>query len=154
MARTNNLGSFKLPQPTDIKGDDGEYVAIPRIARTIPFGYEVNPEDEGVLEPVILELAALELAREYVKQYSYRQVAEWLTTKTGRSISHTGLRKRLLHERARKNKAATLRKWAEYAQTAIQKAEALEETFFGAPGDDVLMRVALLMDPAASNFRI
>ena len=138
MARTNKLGSFKLPQPTDIKGDDGEYVAIPRIARTIPFGYEVNPEDEGVLEPVILELAALELAREYVKQYSYRQVAEWLTTKTGRSISHTGLRKRLLHERARKNKAATLRKWAEYAQTAIEKAEALEEKRTGskAAGDD------------------
>ena len=50
-----------------------------------------------------------------------------MTTKTGRDISHVGLRKRLMHERQRKNKARTLRKWSEYAQKAIQKAKTIEE---------------------------
>ena len=129
--RKTNLPRYKLPQPTDVKGDDGEYIAVPRIARTIPYGYKQSEEDPDILEPVVLELAALELAKGYVKQYSYRQVAEWLYTKTGRYISHTGLRKRLLNDRSRKSKAATLRRWAEYAEKAIAKAEALEKTRIG-----------------------
>ena len=32
-------------------------------------------------------------------------------------------------------------------------ADALEVTFFGAPGDEVLIRFELLIDPAASSFR-
>ena len=129
--RKTNLPRYKLPQPTDVKGDDGEYIAVPRIARTVPYGYKKSDEDPDILEPVVLELAALELAKDYVKQYSYRQVAEWLYTKTGRYISHTGLRKRLLNDRSRKSKAATLRRWAEYAEKAIAKAEALEKTRIG-----------------------
>ena len=129
--RKTNLPRYKLPQPTDVKGDDGEYVPIPRIARTVPFGYKLAEDNSHMLEPVVLELAALELARDFIKQYSYRQVSEWLYTKTGRYISHTGLRKRLLNERSRKSKAATLRKWAEYAEKAIAQAEALEKTRIG-----------------------
>jgi len=134
--RSNSFGYFKLPQPTDIKDDEGDYVPVPRIARTIPYGYKKSDEDPDILEPIVLELAALELAREHIKQYSYRKVAEWLYTKTGRYISHNGLRKRLLHERSRKNKAATLRKWAEYAKTAIEKAEAIETERVGAKVKD------------------
>jgi hypothetical protein len=65
-------------------------------------------------------------------QKEWRQVANWLTTKTGRQISHIGLRKRLLHERQRKNKARTLKRWSEYAQKAIEKAKAIEEGRIGA----------------------
>ena len=54
------------------------------------------------------------------------------TTKTGRQISHIGLRKRLLHERQRKNKARTLKRWSEYATKAIEKAKAIEESRIGA----------------------
>ena len=72
------------------------------------------------------------MARNYVWQYSYREVANWLTTKTDRVISHVGLRKRLIHERQRKDKARTLRKWAAYAQKAIEKAKAIEEKTTGA----------------------
>ena len=79
-----------------------------------------------------LELEAIELARKYIKQYSYREIANWLTKKTGREISHVGLRKRLMHEQQRKNKARTLRKWSEYAQKAIEKAKAIEESRVGA----------------------
>ena len=128
-----SLGKWKLPQPTDLKDEEQkEWIQIPRIARTIPFGYKINEEDSELLDPIPYELEAIELARKYVNQYSYRQVANWLTKKTGRDISHTGLRKRLIHERHRKNKARTLRKWSEYAEKAIQKAKKIEEGRIGA----------------------
>ena len=128
-----SLGKWKLPQPTDLKDEEQkEWIQIPRIARTIPFGYKINEEDSELLDPIPYELEAIELARKYVNQYSYRQVANWLTKKKGRDISHTGLRKRLIHERHRKNKARTLRKWSEYAEKAIQKAKEIEEGRVGA----------------------
>jgi|TARA_A100000172_G_scaffold73340_1_gene54881 hypothetical protein len=128
-----SLGKWKLPQPTDLKDEEQkEWSQIPRIARTVPFGYKVNENDNELLDPIPYELEAIELARKYVNQYSYRQVAQWLTKKTGRDISHVGLRKRLMHERQRKNKARTLRKWSEYAKKAIQKAEEIEEGRTGA----------------------
>jgi len=128
-----SLGKWKLPQPTDLKDEDQqEWVQIPRIARIVPFGYKINEEDQDLLDPIPYELEAIELARKYIKQYSYREIANWLTKKTGREISHVGLRKRLMHEQQRKNKARTLRKWSEYAQKAIEKAKAIEEERTGA----------------------
>ena len=128
-----SLGKWKLPQPTDLKDEDEtEWIQIPRIARTIPFGYKLNDNDNELLDPISYELEAIELARKHVKQYSFRQVANWLTTKTGREISHVGLRKRLMDEKQRKNKARPLRKWSEYAEKAIQKAKAIEEGRVGA----------------------
>ena len=128
-----SLGKWKLPQPTDLKDEEQkEWIQIPRIARIIPFGYKVNETDKELLDPIPYELEALELARKYIKQYSLRQVANWLTTKTGRDISHIGLRKRLLHERQRKNKVRTLKRWSEYAEKAIQKAKDIEESRVGA----------------------
>ena len=128
---TRSIGKWKLPQPTDIK-EQNEWVQIPRIARTVPFGYKQNEEDPDILDPIQTELDLLEKARKHVNQYSYREVANWLTTNTGRYISHVGLRKRLQHERQRKNTAKSLRKWAEYAETAIAKAKAIEEARTGA----------------------
>jgi|TARA_B110000259_G_scaffold148690_1_gene167772 cyclopropane fatty-acyl-phospholipid synthase-like methyltransferase len=125
---TRSVGKWKLPQPTDIKDEEGkEWSKIPRISRIIPFGYEKNEEDSDILNPIPYELEAIEMARKYVKQYSFRQVANWVTKKTGREISHVGLRKRLMHEQQRKNQARTLRRWSEYAQKAIEKAKAIEE---------------------------
>ena len=72
------------------------------------------------------------MARKYIDQYSFREVANWLTTQTGRYISHVGLRKRVANERQRKNKARSLRKWAEYAEAAIAKAKKLETQRTGA----------------------
>jgi hypothetical protein len=128
---TKTLPKWKLPQPTDIK-EDNEWVPIPRISRTIPFGYELDPNDPDILLPIANELDMLEKAKEYLKQYSYREVANWLTRNTGRDISHVGLRKRLENERRRKNKAASLRRWADYAKKAIAKAEEIERNRLGA----------------------
>ena len=129
--RNRSLGKWKLPQPTDLK-DDNEWMPIPRIARTVPFGYELDPEDKNLLKPIKIELDLLEQARKYIKQYSYREVANWLSKNSGRDISHVGLMKRLKNERQRKNKATSLRRWADYAQKAIQKAEDYEEKRTGA----------------------
>ena len=119
---TRSIGKWKLPQPTDIK-EQNEWIQIPRIARTIPFGYKLNEEDPDILDPIPTELDLLEKARQHVNQYSYREVANWLVTNSGRTISHVGLRKRLQNERQRKNQVASIRKWAEYAEKAIAKAE-------------------------------
>ncbi len=132
--RNRSLGKWKLPQPTDLK-DDNEWISIPRIARTVPFGYELDPEDNNLLNPIKIELDLLEQARKYIKQYSYRQVANWLSKNSGRDISHVGLMKRLKNERQRQNQALSLRKWADYAQKAIQKAEEIEESRTGAKQD-------------------
>ena len=128
---TKKVGTWKLPQPTDLK-EDNVWVSIPRVARTIPFGYELDPNDDGILLPIDHELDMLEQAKKYIKQYSYREVANWLTKNTGRSISHVGLKKRLDNERQRKNKAGSLRKWADYAKKAIAKAEEIENNRTGA----------------------
>ena len=128
---TKPLKQWKLPQPTDIK-EDNEWVPIPRISRTIPFGYDIDPDDPDVLLPNEYQLDMLEKAQQYLKQYSYREVANWLTRNTGREISHVGLKKRLDNERRRKNKAGSLRRWADYAKKAIAKAEELEAKRLGA----------------------
>jgi hypothetical protein len=122
---TRSAGKWELPQPTDIKEDE-EWIQIPRIARTIPFGYKQNENDSALLDPIEKELTLLEQARKYVNQYSYRQVANWLSKQSGRYISHVGLRKRLANERQRKDTAKSLRKWAEYAEKAISKAKEIE----------------------------
>ena len=126
-----SLGKWKLPQPTDIK-EENEWLPVPRIARTIPFGYEVDPEDEDLLLPIKEALDHLEKAKMYLRQYSLREVAAWLSKNTGRYISHLGLQKRIKHERQRKDKARSLRKWAEYAEKAIKKAEEIETSRVGA----------------------
>ena len=59
-----------------------------RKARTIPFGYKLS-EDTDYIEPIQEELDALDEAKDYLNNCSYREVANWLSRKTGRSISHT-----------------------------------------------------------------
>ena len=65
---------------------------VNRTSSTVPFGYKLS-EDTNYIEPVEEELDALKEAKEYLNNCSYREVARWLTQKTGRSITHTGLRK-------------------------------------------------------------
>ena len=64
-----------------------------RVARTIPYGYKVNEEDNKMLDPIPEELEAIEQAKQYIKSCSYREVAGWMQRKTGRYISAPGLRK-------------------------------------------------------------
>lgn len=125
-ALQRSIGSWKLPQPLDVK-EDGEWIPLPRIARTVPFGYELDENDDKVLLPIETELNALSEAKKHLKKYSYREVSNWLSTRTGRYISHVGLMKRVRNERKRKNKANSLRKWAAYVEETLAKAEELEK---------------------------
>ena len=70
-----------------------ESTKIKKRARTIPFGFRQS-QDPNYLEPIKKELDALRQAREYSKTCSLRETAQWLHRKTGRYISHVGLKKR------------------------------------------------------------
>lgn len=124
-------GKWILPQPKNVITDE-DFLAIPRIARTIPYGYKEDPDDNDMLLPVPRELRALEKAKQYLKQYSYREVANWLTKQTGRSISHMGLKKRIESEQSHKRRASTIREWARRYEKAISKAEEYERSRLGA----------------------
>jgi hypothetical protein len=128
---TRSTGKWILPQPENVTRDE-DYLPIPKIARTIPFGYIEDPEDKDMLLPVPRELRALEKAKEHLQQYSYREVANWLVKQTGRDISHAGLKKRVESEQSNKRRSATLREWARRFQKAIAKAEEIDYKRLGA----------------------
>ena len=69
-------------------------MTIKKISKVIPFGYR-QTETESILEPVSEELEALDQAKKYLETCSYREVSQWLHRKTGRYISHVGLRQRI-----------------------------------------------------------
>ena len=69
-----------------------EPIKIKKKARTIPFGFKQS-QDPDYLEPIKEELDALRQAREYSKTCSLRETASWLHRKTGRYISHVGIKK-------------------------------------------------------------
>ena len=88
---------------------------LKKLGRVIPFGYKESAE-HGFLEQIPEEIAALEEAKNYFKTCSYREVAEWLHRKTGRYISHVGLRKRIKNNRTPEAKEETESKGTEISQ--------------------------------------
>ena len=72
-----------------------EPIRIKKRTRQIPFGFKQSETHQDYIEPVKTELEALDQAKQYLKTCSYRETAQWLHRKTGRYISHVGLRKRL-----------------------------------------------------------
>ena len=111
---------------------DGEWKPIPRLSRVIPFGYEVDVEDPNTLLPIPLQLEALVQAKKHVKRFSYRDVANWITEVTGRSISHVGLKKRLDIELSRRRKAGALKSWTNRIEEAKIRVETFEQERLGA----------------------
>ena len=93
-----------------------ESVKIKKRARTIPFGFKQS-QDPEYLEPVKEELDALRQAREYSKTCSLRETAQWLHRKTGRYISHVGLRKRLARNSTTETETNSTTESQEVSQT-------------------------------------
>jgi type IV secretory pathway VirB4 component len=98
----------------------------------------IDETNDGWLVPVPLELEALEKAKKHLKQYSLRQVSAWLTTVTGREISHVGLMKRIKSEQSQRRKSSTYRELADRYEKALKKAQEYEkrtgtgqDSFFG-----------------------
>ena len=121
---SEELGFWTLPKPDMFVKN---WKRLPRVARTVPFGYEVDEEDEDFLVPVSIQLDALDKAKQHIRQYSYREVANWLTKETGRYISHTGLRKRIEVDKKRKRTITIKRKFAQRLEKAISELQKLEE---------------------------
>tara|TARA_B100001093_G_C26766371_1_gene988083 strand:+ start:854 stop:1252 length:399 start_codon:yes stop_codon:yes gene_type:complete len=123
--------TWKLPKP--IETEDGyEWTPVVRIGRTIPFGYKQDEEDRDILIPIPNELELLEQAKKYLKQYSYREVAAWLSEASDKYLSHVGLYKRVKLEQKRKTEAANQRHYAQRYKEAAEKAEKLEAQRTGA----------------------
>ena len=114
---------------------DTEWAPIPRASREVPFGYIVDPQNEKWFLPVPLELDNLELAKEHVRKYSYREVADWLAATTGRSISYVGLKKRIESEALRRYKRGVALKWAAAAEKKREEADRLAKEYLGAKRD-------------------
>ena len=104
---------------------------IPRTSNYVPFGYEVDPEDEEWLNPIPRELELLELAKKHLKQYSLRQVSAWLTTQSGKNITHDGLKKRIDVESKRKRLTAIKRNFAKRLEKTLRQIEILEKERVG-----------------------
>lgn len=122
--------TWRIPK----RGDKGEWYPIVRVGRHIPFGYEQDPEDEFVLQPIPSELEMLEQAKKYLAEYSLRMVARWLTEQSGRYISHVGLNKRVSIESKRKKAASNHRVYERRYKEAAEKALKLEEDRLGGKG--------------------
>ena len=93
-----------------------ESIKIKKKARTIPFGFKQS-QDPNYLEPVREELDALRQAKEYSKTCSLRETAQWLHRKTGRYISHVGLRKRLARNSTTETETDSTAESQEVSQT-------------------------------------
>ena len=58
----------------------------------IPYAYEASEDDPLVLLPNLEVVALVEKAFEYLENgHSYRETAHWLSTQSGKKISHQGL---------------------------------------------------------------
>ena len=93
-----------------------EQIKIKKRARTIPFGFKQS-SDPDYLEPIREELDALNQAREYSKTCSLRETASWLHRKTGRYISHVGLKKRLERNSTTETEESSSTEGQEVSQT-------------------------------------
>jgi len=122
--------NWKLPKPEETE-DGYNWKPVVRVGRTIPFGYKQSEDDKDLLIPIVEELELFEKAKKFIKQYSYREVAAWLSTQSERYISHVGLYKRVKIEQQRKNEASTQRYLAKRYKEALQKAEKLETQRLG-----------------------
>ena len=129
-----DLGFWELPKPN--KGKEKEWHTIVRVSKVIPFGYELDPDNERLLVPIPHELEALELAKRHLKQYSYREVAIWLTKHTDRYISHMGLKKRVEIDKRRKKAALIKRRLAKRLEETLAEIEKLEKGRVGAYSEE------------------
>ena len=122
--------TWKLPKPE--KTEYGyDWQPVVRVGRVIPFGYKQDENDRDILLPIPTELELLEKAKKYIRQYSYRQVANWLSKESGREISHVGLMKRIKIEQKRKSNASAQSYLAKRYKEALQKEERLSKERIG-----------------------
>ena len=70
---------------------------IKRRTSTIPYGYELDTEEEGYLKPIRSQINALEVVSEMVQgdEISLAVAVDWLEASTNRTMSRMGLKKHI-----------------------------------------------------------
>tara|TARA_R110000765_G_scaffold278364_1_gene376183 strand:+ start:227 stop:646 length:420 start_codon:yes stop_codon:yes gene_type:complete len=124
MSRVNK--TWRLPKPT-ILNKKKVWFPVVRIGYSVPFGYYEDPEDKDILIPIPEELELYELAKKHLKNYTYKDVAAWLTTRSGRKIGPSALHERIARERKNKRDLTNANYYAEKYKEACDKARKIEE---------------------------
>tara|TARA_R110002110_G_scaffold137689_3_gene322984 strand:- start:3 stop:422 length:420 start_codon:yes stop_codon:yes gene_type:complete len=124
MSRVNK--TWRLPKPT-ILNKKKVWFPVVRIGYSVPFGYYEDPEDKDILIPIPEELELYELAKKHLKNYTYKDVAAWLTTRSGRKIGPSALHERINRERKNKRDLTNANYYAEKYKEACNKARKIEE---------------------------
>jgi|TARA_A100001037_G_C14981245_1_gene558186 hypothetical protein len=72
-----------------------------RSSSTVPYGYKLSEADPKYLEEIPEQLKVLEEVKPLVvnRAISLRDGAAWISHKTGRPLSHSGLKKIIDNER-------------------------------------------------------
>lgn len=131
---TNNeerdLGVWWLPAPTQLR----QWLPIPILTNNknvaVPYGYKKIEGDNTYYHPIPEQLEFLEEAKKHLKRYTYREVVAWLTKRTGRPITETGLKRRIDAEQNSRRRADKLRRAAKLLESKIKAAEAWESKIF------------------------
>jgi len=68
---------------------------LKRKSSTIPFGYKLSENDSSYLEKIPEQLEVLEEIKPLIRDrsISLREGSNWILYKTGRPLSHMGLKK-------------------------------------------------------------
>tara|TARA_R100000988_G_scaffold5384_1_gene3225 strand:+ start:126 stop:632 length:507 start_codon:yes stop_codon:yes gene_type:complete len=121
----------KVDWQIPLQGKLGEWYPVIRVGRHVPFGYKQDKEDDMLLIPIPEELELLEKAKKFLKDYSVRQVAKWLSDQSGRDISHVGLYKRVRMEEKRRRASSNYKQYAKKYKEAARKSQKIEEKRLG-----------------------
>jgi hypothetical protein len=121
------IGRWRPLQTVHLKRS-GKWARIPKLSSTVPWGYDVDPEHPDVLVPNEHCLDILEEGRKHLKNYTYKQVANWVTTRSGRHCPPSVLQSRVESAKRRNNYIAVLQRWARQAEEALETARRIEET--------------------------
>ena len=75
--------------------------ALKKKSSTVPFGYKVSEKDTNFLEEIPEQLEVLKEMKALVtnRVLSLREASTWIEHKTGRYLSHVGLKKIIDNEK-------------------------------------------------------
>lgn len=121
---------LRIPVP-DLDEHGYKFYPLVRLSKYLPFGYVEDENDPTILLPVEKELVLLEQAKKYLQAYSLRDVAAWLSEKSGRYISHTGLGVRVKAEQSYEKEFIQTRALAKKFREAYHKAYKIQNHRLG-----------------------
>lgn len=123
--------TMRIPEP-DYLEDSTVFYPLVKVGPYEPFGYRENPDDPQILIPVERELLLLDQAKVHIKnRHSYRAVANWLSEKSGRKISHQGLKDRIALDISRGKEYTNAKHLVKQLIWAYRKAKSLEASRLG-----------------------